>query len=82
MNKGNRTKVYFAHPYASHERGTNENFNGIIRRFIPKGIPINKYSNEYIDNITIAINSKCRKINGYKSSYELYNNDLKKLVLS
>lgn len=38
------TKVYFAHPYALGERGTNERHNGLIRRFIPKGTSINEYS--------------------------------------
>ena len=33
-------EVYFTHPYSSWERGTNENHNGIIRRFIPKGVKI------------------------------------------
>lgn len=37
LTKGNRTVLYFAHPYCSCERGTNENHNGIIRRFLPKG---------------------------------------------
>jgi IS30 family transposase len=42
-NKQNRTKVYFAHPYSSWERGTNENINKMIRRFIPKGVDIAIY---------------------------------------
>lgn len=39
-----RTKVYYCHPYSSWERGSNENANAIIRRFIPKGTPIESYS--------------------------------------
>ena len=38
----NRTKVYFAHPYSSFERGSNENANRLIRRFLLKGSPFDK----------------------------------------
>src|SRR5699024_503934 len=38
--------IYFAHPYASWERGSNERHNGLIRRFIKKGQPIHEYSDE------------------------------------
>ncbi len=45
--KNFRTKVYFAHPYCSWERGTNERHNRIIRKFIFKGTPIKNYSNNF-----------------------------------
>ena len=41
-------KVYFTHPYASYERGTNERHNGLLRRFIPKGNAINNYNSDEI----------------------------------
>lgn len=46
-----RTKVYYAHPYSAWERGTNENINKMIRRFIPKGTDISKYTEEEIERI-------------------------------
>ena len=46
--KKQRTFVYYCHPYCSYERGSNENQNGFIRRFIPKGTPISNYSNASI----------------------------------
>lgn len=44
-------KVYFTYPYTSYERGTNERHNGLLRRFLPKGNPINAYS---IDDIAFV----------------------------
>lgn len=63
-NKQNRTKVYFAHPYSSWERGTNENINKMIRRFIPKGVDIKDYSDKEIERIQNWINNYPRRIFG------------------
>ena len=79
-NKRKRTAVYFAHPYSSWERGSNENGNKLLRRFLLKGHNINNYSNEYIANANNLINNKKRKILGYKSSKNLFNIELAKLT--
>ena len=59
-----RTKMYYAHPYSSWERGTNENINKMIRRFVPKGVDITTYSKEQIQRIEHWINNYPRKILG------------------
>jgi len=66
-----RTLVYFAHPYSSWERGTNENQNRMIRRFIPKGRDISKLSDKDIKRIEEWMNNYPRKILGYKTPNEL-----------
>jgi len=66
-----RTLVYFAHPYSSWERGTNENQNKIIRRFIPKGTDIAKISTKEIKRIEEWINNYPRKILGYRTANEM-----------
>jgi IS30 family transposase len=66
-----RVKLYYAHPYSSWERGTNENTNKLIRRFIPKGTDINKISKARIKYIENWINSYPRRILGYKSANDL-----------
>ena len=70
-SKGNRVKVYYAHPYSSWERGTNENINKLIRRFIPKGTDIDEISEKRIKYIEDWINNYPRRIFGYKSSNDL-----------
>ena len=71
INKSSRTKVYYAHPYSAWERGTNENINKLIRRFIPKGVDIGEFSHERIKMIEYWINNYPRKIFNGKSSNEL-----------
>ena len=71
LNGKKRTLVYFAHPYSSWERGTNENQNRMIRRFIPKGTDISKLSEKDIKRIEKWMNNYPRKILGYKTPNEL-----------
>jgi len=66
-----RTKVYYAHPYSSWERGTNENINKLIRRFIPKGTDISKVSKAKIKSIERWINEYPRRMFGYRSAIEM-----------
>ena len=66
--KGKRTVTYFCHPYCSGERGTNENINRMIRRWIPKGDDIGLYKPEEIERIQEWINNYPRpQFNGFSS---------------
>ncbi len=69
LNKGRRTKIYYAHPHSAFERGTNENENKLIHRFIPKGADIGNYTHKEIKYIEHWINNYPRKIFGGLSSY-------------
>lgn len=64
-------KVYYAHPYRSGERGSNENANRLIRRFIPKGTVITDISEEYIQQIEDWINNLLRPMFCFKSSLQM-----------
>ena len=66
-----RIQVYYAHPYRSGERGSNENANRLIRRFIPKGTVITNISEKFIQQIEDWINNLLRPMFGYKSSLEI-----------
>ena len=71
LSEEKRTLVYFAHPYSSWERGTNENQNRMIRRFIPKGTDISKISHQEIKRIEKWMNNYPRKILGYRTANEM-----------
>lgn len=64
--------VYFAHPYSSHERGTNEHFNGLLREFIPKGQSINPLTDEELSQYLAAINERPRRLHHYKTAKFLF----------
>ena len=70
LTKIPRTKIYYCHPFSSWERGTNENCNKLIRRFIPKGAVMEDYSKEDIKYIESWINNYPRKLLGGLSSME------------
>ena len=63
---------YFAHPYHSWERGLNENHNGLIRQYLPKGMPLDKVTDEEITLIQNKLNNRPRKLLGYKKPNEVY----------
>ena len=64
--------VYFAHAYSSYERGTNENFNGLLREFIPKGTSLKELNPTLLEDYTKAINERPRRIHGYQSAKKLF----------
>ena len=66
LTKTKRTALYFAHPYSSWERGSNENHNGIIRRFLPKGTDFAFIKAKSVREIQDWMNTYPRKIlNGF-----------------
>ena len=70
LDKKQRTSLFFSHPYSSFERGTNENHNGIIRRFIPKGSDIGLEKKSYVRKIQDWMNNYPRKILGGRTPLE------------
>lgn len=77
-NNKKRFQVYFTHPYASYERGCNENKNRMIRRYFKKGKLVENLSDEDILNIARKINNMPRKPLRYKTPLEVFENNLKK----
>lgn len=73
------TDVYFAHPYSSWERGTNERHNGLLRQFVPKGTPIYRYTKQFIQQATDTINLLPRKILNYKQPAVLFEEEIQKI---
>lgn len=69
---GLKADIYFAHPYASWERGTNENTNGLIRQYFPKGTDFNTVTDEQIQFVMDRLNSRPRATRGGKSPNELF----------
>lgn len=67
-----RTHLYYCHPYSAYERGSNENANKLIRRHIPKGDDISKYTIKQVQHIESWINNYPRKILGYRTSAEVF----------
>ena len=68
--KGLDAEFYFARPYHSWERGANENTNGLIRQYIPKGTDFSKLTDKMIEEIEWKLNNRPRKSLGYLTPLE------------
>lgn len=75
-----RTHLYYCHPYSSWERGTNEVTNKMVRRKVPKGTNFDDKTDEEVQEIEDWINKYPRKIHGYRSSGELFEEEIEKLA--
>ena len=67
-----KVETYFAHPYHSWERGLNENHNGLIRQYLPKGMPLDKVTQAEANEIARKMNQRPRKLLGFKTPEEVY----------
>jgi IS30 family transposase len=66
------TSVYFALPHHAWERGTNENTNGLIRQYLPKGMPLDDLAQSTCTRIAKTLNNRPRKRLGFKTPNEIY----------
>jgi IS30 family transposase len=67
-----KTNVYFAHPYHAWERGLNENTNGLIRQYFPKGMDFQTITNQKVEMVMNRLNNRPRKTLGFKSPNEVF----------
>lgn len=72
IEKESNVLFYFANPYHSWERGSNENCNGLIRQYLPKGESMEDLSQQQCDAIAKALNERPRKRHDYKTPEEIY----------
>jgi len=72
FTKQTKIKVYFAHPQSPWERGTNENTNGLIRQYFPKGTDFHKITRSQIKKVQDLLNGRPRKILDFQTPYEVF----------
>jgi IS30 family transposase len=75
-------RIYFAKSYASWQRGTNENRNGLIRWFLPKGTDLDSLTEKDFKKIQDLVNNRPMKCLGYKTPTEVFNFEMNKLLKS
>ncbi len=72
-------KVFFADPYSPWQRPTNENTNGLLRQYFPKGTDLSRWSSTDLEAVATAINNRPRKILGWRTPAEVFEERLRSL---
>ncbi|WP_449181592.1 IS30 family transposase [Actinorugispora endophytica] len=73
------TKVFFADPRSPWQRPTNENTNGLLRQYFPKGTDLSRWSFEDLEAVALAVNNRPRKVLGWRTPAEVFAEQLRSL---
>ncbi|MBF0598421.1 IS30 family transposase, partial [Faecalibacter rhinopitheci] len=73
FTKNTKVQVYFTHPYSPWERPTNENTNGLLRDYFPKGTDLSIYSEKHLKKVQRELNERPRKVLDGYSPAQVFN---------
>lgn len=72
FTKNTKVAVYFAHPYSPWERPTNENSNGLLRDYFPKGMDLSQVTKKRLKEVQDQLNERPRKVLGWRNPKEVF----------
>jgi len=81
VDRALKSRGYFAEPFSSWQRGTNENFNGLVRQYIPKKRPLSSVTDTELAQIEDLLNNRPRKRLAFKTPHELFSQSLNRVAL-